>query len=116
MKRYLLLVCLAVTGMSSGCALDRTWFQMSSNSPMPFFGFDLRFPRKTSYMEQNAPEEMSEKPEFSQSTIQTVSLRDSYPNEKISSHALQLPRMSSQSRLGTEEELSFTGPKTSFSP
>ena len=29
----------------TGCALNHSWFHMDSNSPMPFFGFELK-PRK----------------------------------------------------------------------
>ena len=32
---------------SAGCQIDRSYFQMDSNSPVPFFGFDL-IPRKMS--------------------------------------------------------------------
>lgn len=31
----------------SGCQVSNTWFQMDSNSPMPFFGFDIALPRRT---------------------------------------------------------------------
>jgi len=33
--------------LTSGCAVDRKFFQMDSNSGIPFFGFDL-IPRKVS--------------------------------------------------------------------
>ncbi len=33
--------------LCSGCESGRQWFQMSSDSPMPFFGFDL-LPRRSS--------------------------------------------------------------------
>lgn len=36
---------------TSGCAVDRTFFSMSSDSPMPFFGFDLRLPRRTTQVD-----------------------------------------------------------------
>lgn len=32
---------------AAGCQIDRSYFRMDSNSPVPFFGFDL-IPRKTS--------------------------------------------------------------------
>ena len=38
---------LAICAVSVGCELDRPNFQMNSNSPTPFFGFDLLPKRKT---------------------------------------------------------------------
>lgn len=35
----------AVLMLSPGCAVDRSFFQMDSNSGVPFFGFDL-IPRR----------------------------------------------------------------------
>lgn len=33
---------LIATMLLNGCTLDRSWFQMNSNSPVPFFGLDFR--------------------------------------------------------------------------
>ena len=41
------LAVLAICAVSVGCELDRPNFQMNSNSPTPFFGFDLLPKRKT---------------------------------------------------------------------
>ena len=42
-----MLVVVAACSVVSGCELGRSTFQMNSNSPMPFFGFDLLPRRKT---------------------------------------------------------------------
>lgn len=47
---------LALLMLSSGCEFGRQWFQISSDSPMPFFGFDL-LPRRSSTRPINAGSE-----------------------------------------------------------
>ena len=39
----------------SGCQVRRTWFQMDSNSPVPFFGIDL-LPRRSAQLQDRSPD------------------------------------------------------------
>ncbi len=53
MRRLAVVPLLALLLFSSGCEFGRQWFQMSSDSPMPFFGIDL-LPRRSSTRPINA--------------------------------------------------------------
>lgn len=114
MRRFLLpslflIVCCTVTG----CSLDRTWFQMSSNSPIPLFGFDLRLPRKTSRVEESVTHEEQLATHWdSENAVQPVSHKKSHSKTTF----LNLPRISTLIEKHPEEELSFTGPKSPFAP
>ena len=46
MRRLALLGAVAGAATASGCASARSFFQMSSDSPMPFFGIDFTLPPK----------------------------------------------------------------------
>ena len=46
------LAILTLSGVLSGCELDRPNFQMNSNSPIPFFGIDLLPRRRTTSISQ----------------------------------------------------------------
>lgn len=111
MRRFLLpSLFLIVCCTSAGCSLDRTWFQMSSNSPVPFFGFDLRLPRKTSQVEPVTHEEQLASLWDSENLVQPVSSKKNQSEATF----LNLPRISDLLENRQEEELSFTGPKSPF--
>lgn len=107
----LILICTSL----EGCTLDRTWFQMSSNSPMPFFGLDFRLPRKTSQVETLIPEEHLAQDWAGSGEIQAVSERTKEVSESSVFKQLRLPRISSQLHGREEDELTFTGPIPPFS-
>lgn len=91
----------------TGCQVGRTWFQMDSNAPMPFFGFDL-LPRRTVELTPPSTENVAwGTPESSPARIHQVS--DRFVGE---GRELKLPHISSRS---DEEEVSVTGPKPVFS-
>lgn len=115
MRSLLLLVMFCGLFMSaSGCTVDRTWFQMNSNSPMPFFGFDLRFPRKTAQMEPlNPSKQLAIETDGSDVTRPVAEISDSRET-KSKTQALQLPRITLPIGRRTEEELSLTGPAAPF--
>ena len=54
-----LLVVAPLALTSAGCELDRSFFHMDSNSPSPFFGFDL-VPRRRSSASLTPPSGPSE--------------------------------------------------------
>ncbi len=114
MRRVLLpSLFLIVCCTANGCSLDRTWFQMSSNSPMPFFGFDLRLPRRTSQIEEAVTHEEQLASHWNnENSVQPVSNKKSHSKATF----LNLPRISTLIQKHPEEELSFTGPKTPFAP
>ena len=106
---FVLLTC----GLMTGCSVDRTWFQMSSNSRMPFFGFDLRMPRKkTSQVEPLSHEEQLAQNWDNQRVIQPVS----HKKRESQTTVLNLPRISDLKRKHLEEDVSFNGPKSPFAP
>ncbi len=113
MRRFLLPSLLLIACCTSlGCTLDRSWFQMSSNSPMPFFGFDLRMPRKTSQVEPATHEEQLASHWDNEISVQPISHKEGHSKATF----LNLPRISTLLEDHQEEEVSFTGPKTPFAP
>lgn len=113
-RRVLLLGMLLAT--CTGCTLERSWFQMNSNSPMPFFGFDFRLPRKTTNVEPVSHEQKLAEHWNSELEIRAVSNQletaDS-PSENLLS---KLPKISNLTQREKTETLTFTGPKAKFSP
>jgi hypothetical protein len=72
-SRSCMLAIAAVCGVFSGCELDRPNFQMNSNSPTPFFGFDLLPRRKTtSIVSPQAGQQVASSPHVT-GDIETVS-------------------------------------------
>ncbi|QDT35092.1 hypothetical protein Mal48_43670 [Thalassoglobus polymorphus] len=113
-KTLVLIVVGTLCSGSVGCALDRTSFQMNSNSPMPFFGFDFRLPRKTSQVETLSHEEQLATNWDNQEVVRPVSHKKSSAPTQPATQRLQLPKISTLLESGQEEELSFTGPKAPF--
>ena len=115
MRRLLLMVMLCGLCLpASGCAVDRTWFQMNSNSPMPFFGFDLRFPRKTAQTEPISPaKQLAIETDGTDVTRPVANISDSR-DTKNKTQSLQLPRITLPIGRPTEEELSLSGPTAPF--
>ena len=58
--------------MLSGCELDRPNFQMNSNSPTPFFGFDLLPRRRTTSLVKPRPNENSAVAQIGSSEVSPV--------------------------------------------
>jgi hypothetical protein len=108
----LLMMLLAMS--ASGCEVGRSWFSMSSDSPSPWFGFDLLPRRRTTELTlpQNrdalSPRERTAKP-----AIYHVS--DRGPKERILSKELHLPPVPAFFDTDEKVEISFTGPKSAFS-
>lgn len=91
-----LLLAVAMT-LCSGCESGRQWFQMSSDSPMPFFGFDL-LPRRSSTRSISAGSD-------DELTIQTADARD---GDRSSFEARILPtREAVTPQITTEEPSSL---------
>ena len=116
MRRTRLFIVLMAACLCPGCALDRTWFQMSSNSPMPFFGFDLRLPRKTSQMEPLGENAGLAKSEADASQVRPVVNKTFVKTTQQSSQPLSFRRISTLLENGEAEEITFTGPKPPFVP
>lgn len=95
-----------------GCEMGRSWFSMSSDSPMPWFGFDLTFPRprRTS---QVVPLEQDPESKANRPTRRPVSNRGQA--DKSFSKELHLPTIPAFFDNESVEELSFTGPQGTFS-
>jgi hypothetical protein len=104
----LLLVC-------SGCEVGHSWFNMSSDSPMPWFGFDL-MPRRrsTSLVIPQADQNVREIPTAAKFSTQPVS--DVRRPERNVSRELFLPSIPAFFDGNPEEELTFTGPTGAFAP
>lgn len=102
------LFCLGICLCSlTGCQVGRTWFQMDSNSPMPFFGFDL-LPRRTVELTPPGEEDASVPVSAAgPSRIQQVSDRFFDTGRE-----LKLPHVSLR---GDEESVTFSGPQPVFS-
>ncbi|WP_437191248.1 hypothetical protein [Planctomicrobium sp. SH527] len=96
--------------LAPGCEMGRSWFSMSSDSPMPWFGFDLTFPRRTS---QVGPQELDPESKANRPTRRPVSNRNQAG--KSFSKELHLPTIPAFFEDKSVEELSFTGPESTFS-
>ena len=93
----------------SGCSLDRTWFSMNSNSPMPFFGFDLRFPpKKTTRLDIDESSQHLVNAER-QDCKRRVKNLESVSTKEV----LTFPKLGD--RKNSEQKLTFTGPQPPFS-
>jgi len=104
-------ICLLVPG----CEVGRSWFSMSSDSPSPWFGFDLMPRRRTTSLNpQPRPPHLNESfNRTSKAELQPVSHR---PRPSGShSRELHLPSIPAYFDGNTTEELSFTGPEGAFS-
>lgn len=108
--RVMLLLLLLAT---SGCEVGRSWFSMSSDSSMPWFGVDLMPRRRTSQVfprpdhEQDATREVATKAPQRDGQRRTP--------ERIWTRELHLPVIPVLFDHGQEEELSFNGPTGPFS-
>ncbi|SFI19519.1 hypothetical protein [Planctomicrobium piriforme] len=108
--RCLLVALLLAT--ASGCEVGHSWFSMSSDSPSPWFGFDLLPRRRTSQVMPRMPGERDTS-SSAKNTIQTASDRNR--GEKAFSRELNLPSIPAFFDGNREQELSFTGPEGTFS-
>ena len=91
--------------MSSGCEVGSRWFSMSSDSPMPWLGFDLLPRRKTT---QILPH--SQPQDLSRESTSRVSLREYQPTEsreRVWSKELHLPSIPVLFETFQSEELTF---------
>jgi hypothetical protein len=106
----LLLILLSV----SGCEMGRSWFNMSSNSPMPWFGFELVPKRRTSQLTVPQPGDRDFQTRGADRAV-TQAVSQQAPKERRWSHELRLPSVSPFFDGQNDEELSFTGPTSAFS-
>ncbi|MEW4488097.1 hypothetical protein AB1L42_08445 [Thalassoglobus sp. JC818] len=117
MKRSLS-ICLIAWGAMflSGCTVGNTWFQMNSNSPMPFFGFDLLPRRSTSAKFDPSQAHLVKDSQSDRAATSTVSpgLASSSPNKATGE--LRLRRISDFLTGNREEEIDLTGPQYPFAP
>jgi hypothetical protein len=101
---------LLLTISTSGCEVGHSWFSMSSDSPSPWFGFDLMPRRRTS---QLAPYEMDHRVKVAK-TPQHRGNERPRPSQ-VHSKELHLPSIPVFFESDVVEELSFTGPEGAFS-
>ncbi|WP_437204321.1 hypothetical protein [Planctomicrobium sp. SH664] len=108
-------VCLlAGVGAFSGCEVGRTWGTMNSNSPMPFLGVDLLPRRKTSQLTPPQVHDRNSQNVPSDPNVKQVV--DRRPQSGPRSRPLQLQSVTQLLQgASQEEELSFTGPQSTFS-
>ncbi|WP_437187475.1 hypothetical protein SH668x_000871 [Planctomicrobium sp. SH668] len=112
-KLNLLIVLLLLVLPASGCEIGNRWFSMSSDSPSPWFGFDL-VPKKRSTT-QVLPHSQAE---FESGRY--VSSRNSRglgkrkAEQKVWSKEIHLPSIPALFDQPHEEEISFTGPVGPF--
>lgn len=113
-RNFILFGMLAV--LCTGCSLERSWFQMSSNSPMPFFGLDFRLPRKTTSVEAVNHEQKLAQHWNSEAEIKTVSHSKDSASNQNENLLSKLPKFSDLTQREKTESLSFDGPKARFAP
>lgn len=103
-----------ITMNGVGCEVGRSWFSMSSDSPMPWFGVDLLPRRKTTQIFPHR-----EDPTQSTRTVATRSVpkeqRGPRTSERVWSKELHLPSIPAFFDDNQVEELSFEGPTGPFS-
>lgn len=98
---------------SSGCEVGHSWFSMSSDSPMPWFGFDLMPRRRTTQVlphyrtESDVTYEVTTKPKRDNGGKRS--------SERVWSKELHLKSIPAYFDGEEEEELSFNGPSGPFS-
>jgi len=102
MFRWILLLLVLA---SSGCEVGHRWFSMSSDSPMPWFGFDLMPRRRTTQILPPAPP--AEKTHQMAAQRRTVDVAEHPPAGRVWSKELHLPSIPAFFDTEREEELSF---------
>lgn len=113
--RFATLSLLALITMSgAGCEVGRSWFSMSSDSPMPWFGVDLMPRRKTTQIFPHR-----EDPTETTRTVATKTIpkenHSPRKSEQVWSKELHLPSIPAFFNDPQTEELSFEGPTGPFS-
>jgi hypothetical protein len=122
-----LILILMICSLSQGCEMGRTWFSMSSDSPMPWFGFDIPFPRRTSQLSPQSlsPEHLTRErlhgdrsgSSLNNDNIKTVKQNSSTSSKRLFIKELDLPSIPplfNQTR-GQVSDLSYHGPAGTFS-
>ncbi|TWT58654.1 hypothetical protein KOR42_20360 [Thalassoglobus neptunius] len=111
-------ICLIALGSMflSGCTVGHTWFQMNSNSPMPFFGFDLLPRRSTSAKVDPSQTHFVKNTETKRAATSTVSSGVASNSPDNSTGKLRLRRISDFLTGSREEEIDLTGPQYPFAP
>ena len=94
----------AITLISAGCAVDRPWFQMNSNSPMPFFGFDV-MPRRSAMVDGASEDQSLVVDNHSETPVQQANSK----SPEMTSRTLHLKAFSNL--LDSEEEFALTEPE-----
>jgi hypothetical protein len=113
-KQIFPVLLLLLIASASGCEVGRSWFSMSSDSPSPWFGFDLLPRRKTTNLtlprpgDDGSPRERTAKPALYQASDRSTTGR-------TFSKELHLPPVSAFFDSEEDVEISFTGPKSTFS-
>jgi len=97
---------------SSGCEVGHSWFSMSSDSPMPWFGFDLMPRRKTTQVLPSHRRDSSATYEVATRPFRNDSKGNG--SERVWSKELHLPSIPVCFDSRDEERISFTGPTGPF--
>ncbi|WP_437225524.1 hypothetical protein SH661x_004102 [Planctomicrobium sp. SH661] len=99
---------------SSGCEVGHQWFSMSSDSPMPWFGFDLMPRRRTSQVLPDHRDGIDATREVA-TKARSQDQRERPRSERVWSKELHLPSIPAYFNGEEEVELSFNGPSGPFS-
>lgn len=103
---------LLLVSSASGCEIGRSWFSMNSDSPMPFFGFDLMPRRRTTELTVPRPGERGTASSGAARPIQPTADRH-WTGQQSSRELHLLP--ASQTKSGQEgADLSLSGPSGYF--
>jgi len=115
MRFIIHLCCLLTFLITPGCEIGRSWMSMNSDSPSPFFGFDLLPKRRTSQTisQPVAPHNRESVNGASRAGTHSVGSRSRPAN--VTSRELHLPSIPAFFDGDQMEELSFTGPEGAFS-